>query len=85
MCEPQLSTVVFRYVPSNPEQDSDRTNAALRQHLFDRGLAVIGHTRVRNRQCLKFTCMNPTVTENQMEELIRTIVNQAAEIDSGIT
>jgi len=84
MCEPQLSTVVFRYVLSNPEQDSDRTNAALRQHLFDRGLAVIGHTRVRNRQCLKFTCMNPTVTENQMEELIRTIVNQAAEIDSGM-
>jgi L-2,4-diaminobutyrate decarboxylase len=84
MCEPQLSTVVFRYVPADPENDSDQINASLRQTLFNRGLAVIGHTRVRNRQCLKFTCMNPTVTENQMEDLIRTVVRQGAEIEAEI-
>jgi L-2,4-diaminobutyrate decarboxylase len=81
LCEPQLSTVVFRYVPKESARDSDRINATLRQQLFDRGIAVIGHTRVRNRQALKLTCMNPTVTENQMDELIRLIVEQGAEIE----
>jgi L-2,4-diaminobutyrate decarboxylase len=80
LCEPQLSTVVFRYIPSAVELDSDRINANLRQHLFDRGLAVIGHTRVRNRQCLKLTCMNPTTSEGQMEELIRLVVDTGKEL-----
>jgi L-2,4-diaminobutyrate decarboxylase len=83
LCEPQLSTVVFRYVPSHAAFDSDQINTALRQRLFDRGLAVIGHTRVHNRQALKFTCMNPTVTENEMEELIRLVMNQGMTIESG--
>jgi L-2,4-diaminobutyrate decarboxylase len=81
LCEPQLSTVVFRYIPSAVELDSDRINANLRQHLFDRGLAVIGHTRVRNRQCLKLTCMNPTTSEGQMEELIRLVVDTGKELE----
>jgi L-2,4-diaminobutyrate decarboxylase len=84
MCEPQLSTVVFRYVAADPAIDSDKLNATLRQRLFNRGLAVIGHTRVRNRQSLKFTCMNPTVTEHQLEELLRTIVTQGSEIEDSI-
>jgi L-2,4-diaminobutyrate decarboxylase len=84
MCEPQLSTVVFRYVPANPAIDSDELNASLRQRLFNRGLAVVGHTRVRNRQSLKFTCMNPTVTENQMEDLLRLIVAQGVETEASI-
>ena len=83
MCNPQLSTIVFRYIPSPTGLDSDRINAALRQRLFDQGLAVIGHTRVRNRQCLKLTCMNPTVTESQIEGLLRLIVGQGAEEEAG--
>ena len=58
-----LSTVVFRYVPARQGLDADGLNAALRQRLFDRGIAVIGHTRVRGRQCLKLTCMNPAVSD----------------------
>ena len=81
LCEPQLSTVVFRYIPSAAELDSDRINANLRQRLFDRGLAVIGYTRVRNKQCLKLTCMNPTSTDSQMEELIRLVVDTGREIE----
>lgn len=83
LTEPQLSTVVFRYIPSQPASDADAINATLRQQLFDSGTAVIGHTRVHNRQALKFTCMNPTVTENQMDELIRLIVSQGVAIESG--
>jgi L-2,4-diaminobutyrate decarboxylase len=82
LCEPQLSTVVFRYVGSHASSDSDAINAALRQRLFDSGVAVIGRTRVHSRQALKFTCMNPTVTEVQMDELIRLIVNQGMAIES---
>ena len=83
VCEPQLSTVVFRYVPARAELDSDQMNAALRQRLFDHGLAVIGHTRVRGRQCLKFTCMNPATTDGQMEELIGLVESQGAELEAS--
>jgi L-2,4-diaminobutyrate decarboxylase len=76
VAEPQLSTVVFRSVPLAPEIDTDHLNAEIRQRLFDRGLAVIGHTRVRSQQCLKFTCMNPAVTEDHLATLLRTIVEQ---------
>jgi L-2,4-diaminobutyrate decarboxylase len=79
ICEPQLSTVVFRYISSGPESDGDRINTEIPQKLFDRGVAVIGHTRVQGRQCLKLTCMNPATTEEDMEKLIELISNQGRE------
>jgi glutamate/tyrosine decarboxylase-like PLP-dependent enzyme len=54
--------------------NADQLNALVRQHLFQSGHAVIGHTRVRNQQCLKFTCMNPTVTDSQMEAYVQEIL-----------
>ena len=79
--EPELTTVVFRYVPSPADRNADDLNAALRQQLFDRGVAVIGGTRVRGRQCLKFTCMNPTVSNDQMENLVRVVAKQGMELE----
>ncbi|HET9305249.1 MAG TPA: aspartate aminotransferase family protein [Candidatus Sulfotelmatobacter sp.] len=79
--EPQFSTVVFRYLPSNGTLDSDVLNARLRQRLFDGGLAVIGHTRVRNRQCLKFTFMNPATTQADLESLISLVVDQGKDLE----
>ncbi len=76
MCEPQLSTVVFRYLPQRARLDADRINSAVRQRLLEGGQAIIGHTRVRGHQCLKFTCMNPTTTKAQMEDLIAMISEQ---------
>jgi L-2,4-diaminobutyrate decarboxylase len=84
LCEPQLSTVVFRYVPSQTEIAADEINLAIRRRLFDHGQAVIGHTRVRSLQCLKFTCMNPTVTEAQMAELVRAISDLGADLERGM-
>jgi L-2,4-diaminobutyrate decarboxylase len=78
---PGLSTVVFRYVPSRLEIDADQLNSKLRQRLFDRGIAIIGHTRVHNRQCLKFTCMNPAVTEDQLTALVRIIADHGEELE----
>ncbi len=80
MCEPQLSTVVFRMLPSGADSDADHLNTAVRQRLFDSGQAVIGHCRARNHQCLKFTCMNPTVTEAEMEALIQKTLKVANDL-----
>jgi L-2,4-diaminobutyrate decarboxylase len=79
--EPTLSTVVFRYVPSREGVDANLLNAQLRQRLFDGGIAVIGHTRLRGLQCLKFTCMNPTVSELQMEELVRVVAQHGEQLE----
>lgn len=76
ICEPQLSTVVFRYLPRGSRSEADRRNAMLRQMLFDRGIAVIGHTRVRDRQCLKLTCMNPAVSADEIERLLFAVIEQ---------
>lgn len=76
-----LSTVVFRYVPERKGLDEDGLNAVIRQRLFDRGTAVIGHTRVRGRQCLKFTFMNPSVSEGQIEELVGMVIEQGRELE----
>ena len=82
IAEPQLSTVVFRYLPSAPH-DSNLLNARLRQTLFSEGIAVVGHTRVRNMQCLKFTCMNPATSDEQIEMLIGIIVERGKRLESG--
>jgi L-2,4-diaminobutyrate decarboxylase len=79
VCEPQLSTVVFRYISSRLESDADRINTEIPQKLFDRGAAVIGRTRVQGRHCLKLTCMNPATTEADMEKLIELISSQGRE------
>ncbi len=83
MCEPQLSTVVFRYRPSNSHLDSDRVNFAIRQRLFEEGQAIVGHTRVRSSQCLKFTCMNPSTTKGEMKDLLGLIVEVGRKVENG--
>ena len=81
ICEPQLSTVVFRYIPQPPAIDTDRINASIQRRLFESGSAVIGHTRVRGQQCLKFTCMNPATSEAQMKELIEAVAAQGNKLE----
>jgi L-2,4-diaminobutyrate decarboxylase len=83
MCEPQLSTVVFRYVPTGAGTDADLLNANIRKQLFDRGTAVLGHTRVKGVQCLKFTCMNPTVEESRLESLLSEIVETGQRLEDA--
>jgi L-2,4-diaminobutyrate decarboxylase len=81
VCEPQLSTVVFRHRAASG--DAEKVNAAIRRELFDGGKAVIGHTLVRNQQCLKFTCMNPMTNEAELEELIQVIIEKGREVEGG--
>ena len=81
--EPASGCVVFRYRPSRPKADGDKLNAALRQKLFEKGVGVIGHTRVRGRQCLKFTCMNPTTSEQDLDVLLQHIVQQGHALEAS--
>jgi L-2,4-diaminobutyrate decarboxylase len=72
--EPQISCVVFRYVPRDERSGADRINREIREGMFERGEAVLGHTRVDGRQCLKFTCMNPVTTEKDLDALVERIL-----------
>lgn len=81
MAEPQLSTVIFRYVPSLSNVDADFLNNRIRQQLFETGQAVIGHTRVRNLQCLKFTCMNPVTSDLEIENLLEAILERGRRLE----
>lgn len=81
--QPQYGCVVFRYRPSRPNANTDQLNASLRQKLFERGVAVLGHTRVRGQQWLKFTCMNPTVSEKELDILLQQIVEQGRDLENG--
>ncbi len=82
---PALSCVVFRYRPANPAIDSNSFNATLRQRLFEGGVAVIGHTTVRGWQCLKLTCMNPSVSKQQIEELLQLMLDHGRRLEQETT
>jgi L-2,4-diaminobutyrate decarboxylase len=81
--QPQFGCIVFRYRPSRQKADADAINSTLRQELFDRGQAVIGHTRVLGHQWLKFTCMNPMTTEEDISKLVDKIVEKGQELEGG--
>ncbi len=81
LCEPELSTVVFRYLPENAGVSADQINFAIPRRLLDSGRAIIGHTRVRGQQCLKFTCMNPMTSEKHIQELIALVSLQGRQCE----
>jgi L-2,4-diaminobutyrate decarboxylase len=82
LVEPEYGCVVFRYRAAR-DADGDELNRALRQRLFERGAAVLGHTRVRGRQCLKLTCMNPTTSEEEIEALLQLILEQGRLLETA--
>lgn len=63
---PQISTLVFRFVPGNasdvPAELVDEANLHARKALFASGEAVVAGTKVDGRQYLKFTLLNPQTT-----------------------
>ncbi|MFD8978860.1 pyridoxal phosphate-dependent decarboxylase family protein [Streptomyces sp. NPDC059564] len=62
---PQISTLVFRYVPAGGEHRKDLLDEAqlhARKALFASGEAVVAGTKVDGDQYLKFTLLNPQTT-----------------------
>ncbi len=79
----ELTTVVFRYLPVNPlpREREDEVNALLRRLLLESGDALIGRTRAvcpsdtnKERTCLKFTLLNPTMTHADVDDLLRLVI-----------
>ena len=64
--EPELSSVVFAL------RDGDEVNKKVRRDLMSRG-TVIGQTVMSGRVMLKFTLLNPELTHEHIDELIKTI------------
>ncbi|SED31950.1 aspartate aminotransferase family protein [Streptomyces sp. TLI_105] len=77
--EPQLSTLVYRYVPeavTSPD-DIDRANLHARKALFASGEAVVAGTKVDGRQYLKFTLLNPETTAADIAAVLDLIAGHA--------
>ncbi|MFF9144158.1 pyridoxal phosphate-dependent decarboxylase family protein [Streptomyces sp. NPDC014861] len=77
--EPQLSTLVYRYVPeavTSPEE-IDRANLHARKALFASGEAVVAGTKVDGRQYLKFTLLNPETTVSDIAAVLDLIAGHA--------
>ncbi|MFF8377032.1 pyridoxal phosphate-dependent decarboxylase family protein [Streptomyces sp. NPDC015661] len=77
--EPQLSTLVYRYVPgadASPE-DVDRANLHARKALFASGEAVVAGTKVDGRQYLKFTLLNPETSAADIAAVLDLIAGHA--------
>jgi L-2,4-diaminobutyrate decarboxylase len=80
--QPQYGCVVFRYRGARQNADADALHRTLRQQLFERGTAVIGHTRVNGKECLKFTCINPMASEGGLQRLLEEIVEQGRVLEA---
>ncbi|MFD4374742.1 pyridoxal phosphate-dependent decarboxylase family protein [Streptomyces sp. NPDC058486] len=77
--EPQLSTLVYRYVPEavTSPAEIDRANLYARKALFASGEAVVAGTKVDGRQYLKFTLLNPETTVSDMAAVLDLIAGHA--------
>ncbi|MEU6312759.1 aspartate aminotransferase family protein [Streptomyces sp. NPDC047014] len=62
--EPQISTLVFRFLPGDevPADLLDEAQLHARKALFASGEAVVAGTKVDGKQYLKFTLLNPQTT-----------------------
>lgn len=73
---PQLSTLLFRYLPPTEQTvettaaRADRINPLIRESLFNEGSAIIAGTIHEGRPCLKFTMLNPAT---QLTDALRVL------------
>ncbi|MGW7098939.1 pyridoxal phosphate-dependent decarboxylase family protein [Streptomyces sp. NPDC054838] len=70
---PQISTLVFRYVPVGEDLRPDlvdEANLHARKALFASGEAVVAGTKVDGRQYLKFTLLNPQTTTSDISAVL---------------
>jgi L-2,4-diaminobutyrate decarboxylase len=79
MVRPQLSTLVFRYVPpGDPSWDRiDAVNLHVRDVLLASGEAVVASTTVDDRHYLKFTLLNPDTSLDDIADVLDLIADHA--------
>lgn len=72
---PPSNAIVFRY--RNDDTDPavvDEWNRRIKEELFFEGTAILAKTRLDGRQYLKVTLLNPSISEDQIVTLIRSIL-----------
>lgn len=79
---PQISTLVFRYVPRPEGVDVrkdlvDEANLHARKALFASGEAVVAGTKVDGDQYLKFTLLNPQTTTTDITAVLDLLASHA--------
>ena len=76
---PRLSTLVFRYVPSEPVTADllDRANLHARSALAATGAAMVAATTVDGRHYLKFTLLNPRTSVHDITDVLDLIAGHA--------
>ncbi|QJD58247.1 aspartate aminotransferase family protein [Pseudomonas sp. gcc21] len=78
LCEPQLSSVLFRFASPNLERARlDELNRNLADSLFNAGKANIGVTSLGGKVCLKLTLLNPLCILEDIDALLKMITTQA--------
>ncbi|NDZ82808.1 aspartate aminotransferase family protein [Streptomyces sp. SID10853] len=79
--EPQLSTLVFRFVPGEVTDPAliDRANQYARKALFASGEAVVAGTTVNGRAYLKFTLLNPQTTLADIAAVLELLAEHAGQ------
>jgi L-2,4-diaminobutyrate decarboxylase len=77
---PQLSTLVFRYLPPGPPDPAtcDAVNLHARDVLLASGEAVVASTSVGGRHYLKFTLLNPGTSLDDIADVLELIADHAA-------
>ncbi|MER7516026.1 aspartate aminotransferase family protein [Streptomyces sp. NPDC126499] len=77
--EPQLSTLVYRYIPESVTSPAeiDRANLYARKALFASGEAAVAGTKVDGKQYLKFTLLNPETTVADIAAVLDLIAGHA--------
>lgn len=84
---PQLNMVLFRYVPSATEQDTDRLdqlNLSIRRELMANGEFNIASTTVDGQCWLKITLLNPATSTDQLASAVAGIATVGAELNSHL-
>ncbi len=79
VAKPQLSTLVFRYIPAGATstRHCDRANLHAREALSASGEAVVAGTVVDGRHYLKFTLLNPQTSLRDIAEVLDLLAEHA--------
>ncbi|WP_082606089.1 pyridoxal phosphate-dependent decarboxylase family protein [Nocardioides sp. Root190] len=83
---PELSTLVFRYVPTDLALDGPALatlNTTIRAELYATGTAMVAATRVDGVQYLKLTLLNPMATAHDIVGILDTVRAFGARIAHG--
>jgi L-2,4-diaminobutyrate decarboxylase len=78
LVRPQLSTLVFRYLPTDASpEDVDLANRYARRALAASGEGVVAGTVVDGRSYLKFTLLNPHTTVRDIADVLDLLAGHA--------